>query len=141
MTANYVDGNLARESKNIKYYPVNNEELYISSKNNSHEDDPCEDYVEVVDGPVGLKMDASLMALVNKEDRANNHEDIENQQQQYTTLTNKMSDNESKEPSENVPDEWVTLGASYYYFHKLLLLIYSGFIVLTIYNTVDVARK
>ena len=75
-------------------------------------------------------------------DRDSDHEDIENQhKQQYTSLTNKLCDDESKETSENLPDEWVTLGASYIFFHKLLLLIYSGFIVLTIYNTVDVARK
>lgn len=78
-------------------------------------------------------------------DQASLHKDVENQhqhQQQYSTssVTSSKLCDKAKETSENVPDEWVTLGAFYVCFHKLLLVIYSAFIVLTVYNTVDVAR-
>lgn len=74
-----------------------------------------------------------------------NHEkDVENQHQQYTALTNNNNtscDEQEKDNFETVHEEWVTLGASYVCSQKLLLVIYSAFIVLTIYNTVDVVRN
>jgi hypothetical protein len=68
-----------------------------------------------------------------------NDKDIENQQH-YSALPTKVCD-EINQASEAIPQEWATLGASYLFFHKLLLVIYLAFIILTVYNTIDVVRN
>lgn len=130
-----VEENMTQEENDgAKYTSLNTTEEYFASRNQNGAVQ-----IETLD-TLDRQISVDLMALVRNKDPTQ-HQDIENQSQQYSALPNNTICDESKETCEDSSEQWATLGASYVFVHKLLLVIYSAFIVLTIYNTVDIARN